>query len=112
MRISDWSSDVCSSDLSEVMDRLGHSGIFPEGRFFPDTYRFVRGTSDADLLKIAYNRLEEVLAKEWAQRAADLPYSQPYQDRKRVVLGKCVSGSVDLGGCRTVKKKKQQCINH
>ncbi|MDD2033654.1 endolytic transglycosylase MltG [Pseudomonas sp. FP1154] len=64
---------------SEVMDRLGHSGIFPEGRFFPDTYRFVRGTSDADLLKIAYDRLEDVLAKEWAQRAADLPYSQPYQ---------------------------------
>lgn len=64
---------------SQVMDRLGHSGIFPEGRFFPDTYRFVRGTSDADLLKKAYDRLEEVLAKEWAQRAADVPYKQPYQ---------------------------------
>ncbi|WP_434695500.1 endolytic transglycosylase MltG [Pseudomonas sp. Z1-14] len=64
---------------SQVMDRLGHSGIFPEGRFFPDTYRFVRGTSDADLLKKAYDRLEEVLAKEWAQRAADVPYTQPYQ---------------------------------
>jgi UPF0755 protein len=64
---------------NEVMDRLGHSGIFPEGRFFPDTYRFVRGTSDADLLKKAYDRLEHVLAEEWAQRAADLPYAQPYQ---------------------------------
>jgi UPF0755 protein len=64
---------------SQVMDRLGHSGIFPEGRFFPDTYRFVRGTSDVDLLKKAYDRLEEVLAKEWAQRAADVPYKQPYQ---------------------------------
>ncbi|WP_434699873.1 endolytic transglycosylase MltG [Pseudomonas sp. D1-1] len=64
---------------SQVMDRLGHSGIFPEGRFFPDTYRFVRGTSDTDLLKKAYDRLEEVLAKEWAQRAADVPYTQPYQ---------------------------------
>ena len=64
---------------SEVMDRLGHSGVFPEGRFFPDTYRFVRGTSDVDLLKKAYDRLEDVLAKEWAQRAADVPYTQPYQ---------------------------------
>lgn len=27
---------------SEVMDKLGHPGVFPEGRFFPDTYRFVR----------------------------------------------------------------------
>ncbi|WP_447770878.1 endolytic transglycosylase MltG [Pseudomonas kilonensis] len=64
---------------SQVMDRLGHSGIFPEGRFFPDTYRFVRGTSDVDLLQKAYDRLEDVLAKEWAQRAADVPYTQPYQ---------------------------------
>lgn len=64
---------------SDVMDRLGHSGVFPEGRFFPDTYRFVRGTSDVDLLKKAYDRLEDVLAKEWAQRAVDVPYTQPYQ---------------------------------
>nr|WP_189672448.1 endolytic transglycosylase MltG [Pseudomonas sp. SWRI154] len=64
---------------SQVMERLGHSGVFPEGRFFPDTYRFVRGTSDVDLLKKAYDRLEDVLAREWAQRAADIPYTQPYQ---------------------------------
>ncbi|KJH85120.1 MULTISPECIES: endolytic transglycosylase MltG [Pseudomonas] len=64
---------------SQVMDRLGHSGVFPEGRFFPDTYRFVRGTTDADLLRKAYDRLDDVLAKEWAQRAADVPYNQPYQ---------------------------------
>ena len=57
---------------SEVMDKLGHSGIFPEGRFFPDTYRFVRGMTDADLLKKAYDRLDEVLLKEWNQRAADV----------------------------------------
>jgi len=64
---------------SQVMDRLGHPGMFPEGRFFPDTYRFVRGMSDAELLKTAYERLEDVLAKEWSQRAADAPYTEPYQ---------------------------------
>jgi UPF0755 protein len=64
---------------SEVMDKLGHAGIFPEGRFFPDTYRFVRGMSDVELLKKAYDRLDEVLAKEWEQRAADVPYTEPYQ---------------------------------
>jgi UPF0755 protein len=64
---------------SEVMDKLGHTGIFPEGRFFPDTYRFVRGMSDVELLKKAYDRLDEVLAKEWEQRAADVPYTEPYQ---------------------------------
>jgi len=64
---------------SEVMDKLGHTGIFPEGRFFPDTYRFVRGMTDVELLKKAYDRLDEVLAKEWGQRAADVPYTEPYQ---------------------------------
>jgi UPF0755 protein len=64
---------------SQVMDKLGHGGIFPEGRFFPDTYRFVRGMSDVDLLKKAYDRLDEVLAKEWNERAAGVPYTEPYQ---------------------------------
>lgn len=64
---------------TQVMDKLGHAGIFPEGRFFPDTYRFVRGMTDAELLKTAYDRLDEVLAKEWNQRSADVPYTEPYQ---------------------------------
>ncbi|WP_218274697.1 MULTISPECIES: endolytic transglycosylase MltG [Pseudomonas] len=63
----------------EVMDKLGHPGVFPEGRFFPDTYRFVRGMTDVEFLQQAYARLEEVLAKEWAARPADLPYRDPYQ---------------------------------
>lgn len=53
--------------------------MFPEGRFFPDTYRFVRGMSDVELLQQAYMRLDEVLAQEWAERATDLPYRDPYQ---------------------------------
>ena len=64
---------------SELMEKLGHPGVFPEGRFFPDTYRFVRGMSDADVLEKAYDRLEDVLAKEWAKRAPDLPYNDPYK---------------------------------
>ena len=64
---------------SEVMDKLGHPGVFPEGRFFPDTYRFVRGMTDVEFLKKAYNRLDDVLAQEWGKRAADAPYTDPYQ---------------------------------
>ena len=64
---------------SEVMDKLGHPGVFPEGRFFPDTYRFVRGMTDVEFLKKAYNRLDDVLAQEWSKRAADAPYTEPYQ---------------------------------
>ena len=64
---------------SEVMAKLGHPGEFPEGRFFPDTYRFVRGMTDAQLLEKSYNRLEKVLAQEWEQRDPDVPYADPYQ---------------------------------
>lgn len=70
-----------ASDLSdtELMAKLGHPDVFPEGRFFPDTYRYVRGMSDVELLKQAYNRLDEVLQEEWEKRAADVPYTDPYQ---------------------------------
>jgi len=63
----------------EVMARLGHPELHPEGRFFPDTYRFTRGTSDLDLLKRAFARLEQVLDEEWQQRAEGLPYKDAYQ---------------------------------
>jgi UPF0755 protein len=64
---------------SELMARLGHPNVFPEGRFFPDTYRYVRGMTDAELLKQAYNRLDDVLQEEWEKRASDVPYVDPYQ---------------------------------
>jgi UPF0755 protein len=72
--------DLTLSELDDeqLMARLGQPGVNPEGRFFPDTYRFVRGMTDLDLLKQAYARLELVLAEEWAARADELPYKEPY----------------------------------
>ena len=66
-------------DDAEVMARLGLAGQHPEGRFCPDTYHYVRGMSDEDLLKKANARLESVLAEEWLQRAEGLPYRAPYE---------------------------------
>ena len=68
------------ADLSDqaLMDKLGMPGVSPEGRFFPDTYRYVRGMSDLDLLKQASTRLDQVLDEEWGKRAEGLPYSKPY----------------------------------
>ena len=64
---------------SELMAKIGRPDVFPEGRFFPDTYRYVRGMTDADVLKQAYSRLEDVLDEEWNQREASVPYADPYQ---------------------------------
>lgn len=63
----------------ELMAALGDPGLHPEGQFFPDTYRFPRGTSDLDILKIAHRRLQTELAARWDQRASDLPLASPYE---------------------------------
>lgn len=60
-----------------VMTAIGHPGGHWEGRFFPDTYRFTKGTSDIEILKRAYAAMEAEIAKAWAGRAADLPYATP-----------------------------------
>ena len=66
-------------DDAELMRRVGEPAMHPEGRFFPDTYRYVRGMRDIDLLIQANRRLRQVLAEEWAGRAAGLPYKNEYE---------------------------------
>lgn len=63
----------------QVMAAVGAEGEHPEGRFFPDTYAFTSSETDLDLLKRAFNRMETVLAEEWAAREEGLPYDNPYE---------------------------------
>ena len=64
-------------DVTEIMDRIGYAGVHPEGRFFPDTYKFSRGMSDVDILQRAYQAMEKNLQQEWQKRADGLPYAVP-----------------------------------
>ena len=64
-------------DDASVMAQLGLSGVHPEGRFFPDTYKFAAGTSDLDLLRLAATRMTQELDAAWRSRAADLPLRSP-----------------------------------
>lgn len=66
-------------DVHTLLDVLGLPGGHAEGMFFPDTYQFVRGDSDADILRRAYARMEGVLAEAWQSRAGGLPYDTPYE---------------------------------
>lgn len=56
-----------------VMTALGLPGLHPEGRFFPDTYRFPAGTSDIQFLKRAYQQMDLHLQQQWDARAKGLP---------------------------------------
>lgn len=62
----------------ELMARLGFPDRRPEGWFFPDTYRFPRGTSDRALLLQAHARMQRELQAAWERRAQGLPLESPY----------------------------------
>jgi UPF0755 protein len=62
-----------------IMERLGHAGDHPEGRFLADTYHFPRGTTDLALLQRAYGEMEKFLQQEWEQRQGNLPLRTPYE---------------------------------
>jgi UPF0755 protein len=62
-----------------LLARLGITGTTPEGRFFPDTYFFAAGTTDAAVLRRAARALDERLEAAWRRRAADLPLATPYE---------------------------------
>ena len=56
-----------------LMAQLGRPGVAPEGRFFPDTYTYAKGSSDIALLRRAMHAMDRRLEAAWAQRAADTP---------------------------------------
>ena len=63
----------------ELARRAGVPGPNPEGWFFPDTYFFAAGSSDLALLARAHRLMRSRLDAAWANRAADLPFKDPYE---------------------------------
>jgi len=64
-------------DNAEIMARLGHAGLHPEGRFLPNTYHFTRGTTDLDFLRRAFDAMSSYLESAWPGREAGLPLQTP-----------------------------------
>lgn len=54
---------------ADVMKLLGREGVPPEGRFFPDTYAYSKGSSDVKVLQRALRAMDKRLAEAWAQRS-------------------------------------------
>lgn len=61
--------------LVELTDYPGS----PEGWFLPETYFFVRGDTDADILTRANLLMREALNDAWQSRDDDLPLANPYE---------------------------------
>jgi UPF0755 protein len=62
-----------------IMAALGASESSPEGLFFPDTYRFARGTRDLAILAQAHAAMRSQLESAWGARASGLPFDTPYE---------------------------------
>src|SRR3546814_20182462 len=124
LRISDWSSDVCSSDLPAAGPRRG--GAAP-----------CRGHAEAELCRtrlargphadgpVRRDRRQHVARRRREhRRLRGLPASGRStaraardgvaggRDRKSVVEGKGVSVRVNPGGRRIINKKKEEENNH
>lgn len=62
----------------QVEQALGLTDSKIEGWLAPDTYYYVLGDSDLDVVKRAYTAQQQILQQEWQKRAKDLPYQTPY----------------------------------
>lgn len=67
------------SEAEDLESRDGMPGGHKEGWFLPETYVFVRGDSDLEVLQRAYGDMQQALLKTWAGRDNSLPYETPYE---------------------------------
>ena len=64
---------------SELKGLAGFPPGNPEGWFLPETYVFVRGDTDLQILTRAYSAMSDSLEIVWAGRDVGLPYETPYE---------------------------------
>src|SRR3546814_17976446 len=102
MRISDWSSDVCSSDLLRAARLRSHGAWLCQK---PLAHLSTSGCARRPCPKgrVRYHGGVLQAARSARYRARS---RRTAGDRKSVVAGKSVSVRVDLGGRRIIKKKK------
>ena len=63
--------DTQGLEPSLIMQKLGRPGVAPEGRFYPDTYTYTKGSSDLAVLKRALHAMDKHLEAAWQTRPAN-----------------------------------------
>src|SRR3546814_15698951 len=98
MRISDWSSDVCSSDLATRALRNEATAAARAARTVNDR-------------RAGLNQAPSAIAtRNYAAAMERARVAAGNLDRKSVVSGKSVTVRVELGGRRIITKKKKKLI--
>lgn len=75
----DLRQDTANLSDGAIMEQLGRMGQHPEGRFFPDTYSYAKGSSDLKLLALALRTMDRHLQAAWEHRAPDSPLRTPQE---------------------------------
>jgi len=70
---------ITVEDWPRLFDTFRTTATHPEGMFLPETYRFPKRTKDVDILRQAFELLQETLDAEWEKRDEGLPLSDPYE---------------------------------
>ena len=71
--------DAALLSTEALMERLGKPGLQPEGRFFPDTYTYAKGSSDIAVLHRAMRAMDKKLDAAWASRGPNSVLQTPEQ---------------------------------
>ena len=69
--------DTLALSPEMIMEKLGKPGVHPEGRFFPDTYTYAKGSSDLAVLKRAARAMDRRLEAAWSLRSPETPLKSP-----------------------------------
>ncbi|MEM7465951.1 MAG: endolytic transglycosylase MltG [Pseudomonadota bacterium] len=64
---------------AEVSMQIAPEWTSLEGWIFPAIYSYEIGSTDTDLLRRAYSKMQTVLQHHWDHRAKELPYESPYE---------------------------------
>ncbi|WP_041193290.1 endolytic transglycosylase MltG [Candidatus Symbiobacter mobilis] len=91
--------DAQGLEPSALMKKLGRPGKHPEGRFFPDTYHYTKGSSELALLRRALRAMDTQLAQAWRQRVPQLAVSTP---EEALILASIIEKETGTAADRTM----------
>ena len=69
--------DTAELTEAQIMAALGKPGVPAEGRFFPDTYTYAKGSSSLAVLRRAAAAMDTRLAQAWELRDPAIPLKTP-----------------------------------
>ncbi len=63
----------------QIMEKLGHADLYPEGQFYPDTYYYRVGDTDLSIYESAFSLMQKKLDQAWANRSEGIMLKNRYE---------------------------------